>query len=140
MSVYLDASVLVALFTDDHFTKRATAFLETSDTSVIVSDFATAEFAATIARHVRTHDLSANEAHTVFASFDSWTFRVAHCVQIASGDVAAAVSFLRRLDLTLRAPDALHIAICQRVAKSMMTFDIRMAASARSLGVKLADT
>ena len=43
-------------------------------------------------------------------------------------------AFLRRLDLTLRTPDALHIAIAQRLAAELMTFDQKMAASARALG------
>jgi predicted nucleic acid-binding protein len=50
------------------------------------------------------------------------------------GDLAAATMFLRRLDLPLRTPDALHIAIAQRVGAMLVTFDRQMAASARTLG------
>ena len=53
MSVYVDASVLVALFTDDALAIRADGFLRTRSPVVIVSDFAAAEFASAIARHVR---------------------------------------------------------------------------------------
>ena len=38
------------------------------------------------------------------------------------------------LDLPLRTPDALNIAIAQRVGADLLTFDHKMAASARSLG------
>jgi predicted nucleic acid-binding protein len=137
MSVYLDASVLVALFTDDPFTKQATGFLEANPSVPIISDFAAVEFASTIARHVRTKEISPESARLIFTTFDVWTPGLQR-VELKSADVATAETFLRRLDLTLRAPDALHIAICQRVATSLLTFDKRMAASARTLGVTVA--
>ena len=49
MSVYLDASVLVALFARDAFTARANAYLETELSAIVVSDFAAAEFASAVA-------------------------------------------------------------------------------------------
>jgi predicted nucleic acid-binding protein len=51
VSVYLDASVLVALFTHDLLGARADAFLRTHSPVLVVSDFAAAEFASAIARH-----------------------------------------------------------------------------------------
>jgi predicted nucleic acid-binding protein len=42
---------------------------------------------------------------------------------------------LRRLDLNLRTPDAIHIAIAQRLGAELATFDVRMAESAEALGV-----
>jgi len=38
------------------------------------------------------------------------------------------------LDLTLRAPDAINIAIAQRIEADLLTFDDQLAASARALG------
>ncbi|HVH76374.1 MAG TPA: hypothetical protein VM755_15780 [Stellaceae bacterium] len=54
-----------------------------------------------------------------------------------SADIAAADAFLRRLDLNLRAPDAINIAIAQRLGADLMTFDERMTANARALGLAL---
>jgi predicted nucleic acid-binding protein len=62
LSVYLDASAIVALFTDDPFTPRAKALLKQSAQLLIVSDFAAAEFASVVTRHVRTRDITAEEA------------------------------------------------------------------------------
>jgi predicted nucleic acid-binding protein len=36
--------------------------------------------------------------------------------------------------LPLRTPDAIHIAIAERVDATLVTFDLAMAASARALG------
>jgi uncharacterized protein len=45
---------------------------------------------------------------------------------------------LRRLDVNLRTPDALHIAIAQRLEATLVTFDWGMAAAARPLGMAVA--
>ncbi len=46
----------------------------------------------------------------------------------------AAEAFVRRLDLALRTPDALHIAMAQRVDATLVTFDEKMATCAKALG------
>ena len=61
--------------------------------------------------------------------------REAQRVESSAGDVAAADTYLRRLDLTLLTPDALHIAIAGRIGATLVTFDRAMAASARVLGM-----
>jgi predicted nucleic acid-binding protein len=134
VSVYLDASVLVALFTDDALAVRADAFLRIHAPVLIVSDFAAAEFASAIARHVRMRGIKAQDARRAFATFDAWVARATGRALTTSADVASAAAFLRRLDLPLRTPDALNIAIAQRVGAEVLTFDDKMAASARALG------
>lgn len=66
--------------------------------------------------------------------------RVVRNVELERGDVAIASSFLRRFDLNLRPPDALHIAIAQRLDAELATFDAGMAACAQALGIRLALT
>jgi hypothetical protein len=54
MSVYLDASFMVALFTEQApLTVRATGFIDATLPELVVSDFAGAEFASAIARLTR---------------------------------------------------------------------------------------
>lgn len=85
--------------------------------SPILSDFAAAEFAS------------------VFATLDTWAARATHRAETTPADVAAAGAFLRRLDLPLRTPDALNIAIAQRLGAVIGTFDAKMAAAACTLGL-----
>ena len=59
-------------------------------------------------------------------------------MEISPADVASATAFLRRLDLTLRTSDALHIAIAQRIGATLVTFDRQMADSTRTPGVAVA--
>ncbi|MBW4092806.1 MAG: type II toxin-antitoxin system VapC family toxin [Proteobacteria bacterium] len=135
MSLYLDASVLVALLTHDPLTARAEAFFRAHTPSLVVSDFAAAEFASALARRVRTEDLTEAEARSAFTTLDTWAARATQRAETTPADVAAAGAYLRRLDLTLRTPDALNIAIAQRVGADVATFDTKMAVAARALGL-----
>lgn len=138
MTVYLDTSVLVALLTNDPLTARATAFLRANAPVLVLSDFVAAEFASAMARRVRTRELAPEDARAAFTTLDTWAARTTRRVETTSADVSAAEAFLRRLDLTLLTPDALNIAIAQRVGAALATFDVKMAASARTLGVNVA--
>ena len=55
-----------------------------------------------------------------------------------TSDIAAADRILRRLDVNLRTPDALHIAIAERIGATLVTFDRQMEAGARALGMAVA--
>ena len=138
MSVYLDASILVSLFIADSQTARADRFLRNRPGAVIVSDFAAAEFAAVVGRKTRTGDLDGDERDGLFADFDIWTRQTVRMVETTANDIAVAISFLRRRDVTLRAPDAINIALCLRLGASLATFDQRMARDAEIVGVATA--
>jgi uncharacterized protein len=139
LSVYLDASILVSLFTVDTLTARADAALRERSPLLMVSDFAAAEFASAMARRVRMQIITADEARAAFSTFDAWIARTTTLISVTSADVTAAAGFLRRLDLTLRTQDALHIAIAQRVGAALFTFDQQMASAARALGTNALD-
>jgi predicted nucleic acid-binding protein len=137
MSVYLDASVLVALFTVDALTSRADAVLRSVRETPIVSDFAGIELASAVSRRVRAKALAPDDARQVFETFDGWLNRGVQREELRSEDVATADGYLRRLDLTVRAPDALHIAMAQRLDATLLSFDEKMVAVAGSLGVRV---
>lgn len=138
MSYYLDASVLVALFVIDPASARAADYLSAHLAIVVVSDFGAAEFSSAVARRVRTGDLTREDGQLAFLNFDTWIARSARRHEITTADIAAADRILRRLDINLRTPDAIHIAITQRVGATLVTFDNGMAAAARALGMAVA--
>ena len=137
VSVYLDVNVIVPLFAIDPLNERAEKALRGLHDDLIVSNFSAAEFSAVIARRVRTRDLRAGEARAAFSNFDTWCARHTQLVEIDSSDIAGATGLMRRLDLSLRTPDALHIAMVQRAGCKLLTFDRTMATAARTLGVEL---
>jgi uncharacterized protein len=87
---------LSSLFTDNPFTPEPTASCARITLVLIVSDFAAAEFASVIARHVRTRDITPDNTRIAFSTFDAWTSRVTKRAEISLGDVVAAEAFLRR--------------------------------------------
>ncbi|HLY45903.1 MAG TPA: type II toxin-antitoxin system VapC family toxin [Stellaceae bacterium] len=135
---YLDTSVLAALLRPEPSSNRADSFIRRNPADLTVSDFTAAEFASAVARWVRTRELNETAARTALESFDLWLTRSAQRVEVSPADIAAATTFLRRLDLPLRTPDAIHIAIAQRLGATLVTFDRRMAASAAALGTAVA--
>jgi uncharacterized protein len=138
VSLYLDASLLVALFVIDPSSARAEAFLAINPAIVAVSDFGAAEFSSAVARRVRTRELTQNDGRLAFTRFDWWHARTVHRHEITAADIGAADRILRRLDLPLRTPDAIHIAVAQRLGATLVTFDRQMAASARALDTAVA--
>jgi predicted nucleic acid-binding protein len=138
VSVYLDASILVALFTEDILAGKADTFLRTHLAILVVSDFAAAEFASALGLRVRMKDIEPEVARRTFITFDVWIARTTQRALTTSVDIVSAAAFLRRLDLPLRTPDVLNIAIAQRVGAELLTFDRKMAASARALGTPVA--
>lgn len=88
-----------------------------------------------IALRVRTRDLRADEARAAFSHFDSWCAQHTQLVAVESADIAAAMDLMRRLDLSLRTPDAIHLAVAQRMGCMLLTFDGVMARTARAIGV-----
>ncbi len=138
MSLYLDASVIVALLTNDIFTSRADAYIRNHPDVLIVSDFAGVEFASVIARRVRTREVTDRVARRVFAEFDAWTARNTERAETTTADVVTATQALRRLDLTLRTADALNLAIAQRIDAIVITFDEKMMVAAKALRIPVA--
>lgn len=135
MSVYLDASVIIPLFVNDAHSKRARALFGATSQILIISNFAAAEFASGLSRLVRMSELGADIARNTFAAFDAWTVQATQRIEIETSDIAAAESLLRRLDVPLTTPDALHISVAQRLRLEIATLDSRMAATATRLGL-----
>jgi predicted nucleic acid-binding protein len=138
VSVYADASLLVALLAPDVFNGRARRYLSDHRPTLLISDFAAAEFASVIAKRVRTRDMSPADAALAFSAFDAWSARLGARLELARADMARAEALIRRLDLSLRTPDALNIAMAERHGASLATFDRGMATAATAVGLALA--
>src|SRR5260370_20449533 len=132
-SRYLDASIQVAVLTEP-FSDRADRFVRDHPIGLMISDRAAAEFASAIARRVRMREVTVDDARSDLSAFDSWAARSVQSIEVTAADVALATAFLRRPDLTLRTPDAIHIAIAQRINGTLVTFE-RMSENPRALGM-----
>jgi len=83
-------------------------------------------------------ELTASEAQATFADFDRWSDSSAQRFVVLPVDMQVARGFIRTFLFNLRTPDALHIAIAQRLGAELATFDERMAECARAVGLPVA--
>lgn len=135
MSAYLDASALLPMLIEEPGSASVDAFVAANADALVVSEFAAAEVASALSRLARTGRLAAEDAAARLADFDAWRAAATHEVEIGAADVRLASVYVRRFDLMLRAPDALHAATCRRADLMLVTLDRRLAAAAEALGV-----
>jgi predicted nucleic acid-binding protein len=138
LSLYLDASVLLSIVNDEQPSKAVERFLAEAGTSLWVSEFASAEVASAFSRLVRMGNLTSARARDGLVAYDGWVAAEANAIDVEGQDVRLATSLVRRFDLMLRAPDALHLAICRRVNATIATLDRRLAVAAQALDIAVA--
>jgi predicted nucleic acid-binding protein len=111
------------------------AFMSTVQQELWVGDFAAAEVASALSRLVRTGRLQATDGAARLSDFDVWRTAMTKPAEIHAVDVRLAGAYVRRFDLALRAPDALHLAVARRLDIPLVTLDRCLATAARELGV-----
>ena len=135
MTLYLDASVLVALMVKEAGARAVADLLHADERPLTASDFALAETSAALARLARIAVLSSDQLEEVFTRLDHWTSAATRHESLSSGDVTAANRLVRQPDLALRVPDAIHVAMAARLEATLLTLDKGMARAATLLGL-----
>ena len=104
---------------------------------LVVSDFARSEFAAAMARRVRTGELADMRLPAVMRELDErtsgWT-----TVHLEGGDLQAATGIVLNARLGLRLPDAIHVAVARRAGAALVTLDRHQHRAALILGDSVA--
>jgi predicted nucleic acid-binding protein len=135
LSAYLDTSVLLPTLVEEPASAAVDAYMLSGGQGLLVSDFAAAEVASALSRLVRTRLLDASDAAQRLADFDVWRASTTEPADFHAADMRLAYAFVRRFELMLRAPDAVHLAIARRLDAPLVTLDRRLAAAARELGI-----
>lgn len=138
MSIYLDASMLVALLQEKNGSKAAVEIVEAADRILIVSEFARGEVASAMSRLVRMKQIAKEAALERIEALDEWIATAAQPIPTEASDIRLASHYVRRLDLGLRMPDAIHLASAQARNLTLATLDEGMIRVARELGIALA--
>lgn len=136
MSAYLDASAILPILIEEPGSALMDRFMAQSDEALVVSEFAAAEVASALSRLVRTGLLEGADATARLADFDAWRASATIDLDVQASDIRLAHIFVRRFDLMLRAPDALHAALCRRADLTLVTLDRRLSIAAQELGVR----
>jgi uncharacterized protein len=131
----LDADVLVSAFQKRPNSLRARRRVF-SGTNLLVSAWAVAEFTAVLMQDVRERKLADEQAEDALRKLQLWQI-ASHALQpLASEDVPNAAALIRRPGVNLRAPDALHLAVAERLGAAFATFDAKLIVAAETLGIR----
>ncbi len=130
--VYVDTSVLVALFTNEATAERIVKWLATETRPLVSGDWCVTEFANALAIKQRTRQMSLKQSNAgwkVFSEFCTGSLRLLPLDRVVFSEAAQLV---RKSKNGLRAGDALHLALALRVgAATFFTLDVRLAESAK---------
>lgn len=136
MTIYFDASVLLPTLIEEPGSAAVDRYIETCTEDFVISEFASAEVASALSRLVRTGVLDQDDALARLADFDAWRATATVEFDLQASDIRLANIFVRRFDLMLRAPDAVHAAVCRRADFLLVTLDHRLNLAATELGVR----
>jgi len=135
VSLYLDASAIIPNLVEEASSGALNDFLFQAGEPLVVSDLAAVEINSAIGRLVRMDHVARVAASSLLEEFDAWRAAGTVAVTLQPADFQLATLFLRRFELGLRAPDALHVAICRRERHRLVTLDRRMMLAATKLGI-----
>lgn len=137
MNWYLDTSVIVPLHISEPSSDKVAAVLNAAQPEFIVSTLAEGEFASSVSRRVRTKEATSEAAAAWLNVFDEWVNSATISLKIEDNDIARAAALVRRFELKLLMPDAIHLALCVRHQLVMVTLDKLLAEAAGVWGVEV---
>ena len=135
--LYCDTSALLKLYLPERGSDEFNEVVEDRD-DVLVSDLAVTEFISAITRRLRQGSLALEAVrrlqHAIIGRLDESVY---HRVELTREVHRRAEHFLLSLpEIPLRAADALHLALASSArAVSLASFDARLAAAARAIGL-----
>jgi predicted nucleic acid-binding protein len=135
---YLDASVIVPVILVEAHTPLVNAWVRANTAYILVSDLAAAEVSSALSLAVRTGRTTEVEADELLLDFDGWRSALNNTADLEPVDIKTADAFVRRFDLKLRTPDAIHAATAHRIGATLITLDRRLLAAADALGIAAA--
>ena len=137
MNLYFDASALVPMYVPEISSLVVHAFANAVTEKIYISDLAAGELASAISRRVRMGELAAKIARERLALFDEWIASDTISLPLDTADIRRAIVMVRRFDLKLLMPDAIHAALCARHELRLVTLDERLAEAARELEIEV---
>jgi predicted nucleic acid-binding protein len=134
--LYIDTCVLLAVLTPERHTAAAAAFLEQVALPLAISSWSVTELHSALGIKVRSRALSHQQAETVLQSFERHLAPALLMLDLTPQDFSNANAMLRGWSTTLRAGDALHLAIASARGATLCSFDATFVSAAQRLGLK----
>ncbi len=136
--IYADSSCLVATLTVEPATEQAVRWLaDQAPDSLCSARWCGTEVASALSIKVRTGRLTAALADAVWREFERACDGLLQIVPVEPSDFAFAAQLCRVPDSGLRAGDALHLAVAQRLqCDAMWSLDRNLNLNARAAGLE----
>lgn len=136
MSFYLDTSLLVAAHTDEPRTKDVQAWLRPqTPKNLAISPWVVAEFSAALSKKLRTGEIDAAYRAKALAAFNVLIVDFV-LIEVTATHFGMATAYVNHSALSLRAADALHLAIASEQGAALHTLDERLGAAGPALGIR----
>ena len=135
--IYVDTSFLAPLYIEEAISTQVEAYLRSQPPrQVSISEWTQVEFASLVSRQVRMGELEFEQVTPIFRDFAADYSDTYTVLKVSSLDFQLATSLLRQDKTTLRAGDALHLAIAQnRQVQAFLTLDKALTTTAQAFGL-----
>jgi predicted nucleic acid-binding protein len=133
---YLDTSLLVAALTPEPRTVELQQWLGQQDPDELaISDWVVAEFSAALAAKLRAGRVDVSERAAALAGFAQLCAGNFTILPLSRAHFQMAARFADQHTLGLRAPDALHVALCLDQGAILCTLDRPLSEACAPLGI-----
>ena len=134
--LYLDTSLLVAALTPEARTIELQQWLgQQKPDELVISDWVVAEFSAALAAKLRAGRVNVSERAAALAGFGQLCVGSFTILPLSRAHFQMAARFADQHTLGLRAPDALHVALCLDLGAVLCTLDRPLSEACMPLGV-----
>jgi len=138
LTIYLDTSAAVPLFVPEPASDRVVAWFESCTDTLVSSDWILTEFASALSIKVRRGELTQKHAKAAWDEFETFSRDGLRVLPVSRAAFAQAAQLARQIRSTLRAGDALHLAMAiESGAASIATADGQLEKSADAHGMAI---